>query len=1012
MKNKKLIAVLSTLACIALFGGGTRLLVNAASENTIRFSLDGEIASVYKVNSTLNLPQGVYEVGDEQIEAETIVYYPNGYAYVTDCAELSIHGQYTLQYRAKINGEWQSNEYTIATQKDQYDFKTENSFAVFGEDTTEWNVGKKEEGLFVSLAKNDAFTYNEPINVRELEGESFIKFNLLPNVAGVSDASTLHIQLVDVNDEENYIDWQCSLGSGSLGYLVHKAKATGQSYVGIEYWKDQTVHIGNAYGSYLYWATGGNVDMMTTESQQLYYTVSDNSLWWMIEHEQGRISDFDASYQTNPWSGFSSDYAYVRIYAEGYNGDSFRILLNKIGNIDLSKQEFSDAEGPEISVVSAGVQLDALPDAVVNKAYKLFDATATDLFSGACKVSKRVYYGYKRESGIYTAKCENFAYELDTFGGRFTPFETGKYAIVYGATDYNGNYTELVLTIAAVENSASEIILATDRAYATEEKLGNATKLATISQITGAHGDVEVTRTVTLNGEKQEIFGNDLTGYYFLPQKGGEYVVSISVRDIVGNIGELTYEITIAEHTDAAFETESALPLYYLRGEEYEIPQLAVKNLTNGEVGVATVTVVDGLGERAYTGGKTSFFPNADGNVIIRYSAGENVKSYTIPVVSVKEGDDLVLTNYFKNTAGILEIKGEPLGIMFTTRNTDGEATFIKPLLQNGLSLTLRSDAEHSDFEFVTITLRDSVDASQKVKLAIRKTNKGSNAEIWLNGEKTRATIQNPFYESVNFKLVYDYTTNRFSDGNSAGVELTNTLIGEEFSGFTSGEVYVTIGLEGVKSRSNLYVNNINGQRMNGDIIADNIAPEAYLLGLYDEKSLPIGATVTVYPMAVGDVLSCITYASVSVAYGGNSVVGTDGKALSNLSLSGTYEFRLTQSGKYTITYTVKDSAGKSTVRTFVFEVIDIKAPVIQRVSLPTEGKLGEVLKIPTATAMDDTDREVKVTMYVIYPDLTVRVLTETRYFTYIQQGTYIVRYMAADSMGNTTYLDYKITVG
>lgn len=1010
MKKKKLIMLFSTFACFAVVGGTTALYARANSNTDIQFSLDGTIGSSYAVNSKLELPVGTYTMGDEEFPAETIVYYPNGYGYETADVELTVHGQYVVQYRAKINGEWQINEYKISTEKNQYDFESVKSSAVFGEDQTMWNIGKKEQGLHVSLAKDDVFTYNEPINVRELEGDSFIKFNLLPNVAGVSDAATLHIQLVDAYDEDNYIDWQCSLGSGAYGYMMNKAKASGQSYVGIEYWKNQTVHIGNAYGGYIPWAPGGDKKTMTTTPQQLYYTISDNSLWWQIEHEQGRICDFDASYQGNPWTGFTSDYAYVRVYAETYNSDTFNILINKIGNIDLSKRDFVDVEGPVIQVETGELDLQNLPNAVIGKAYKIFDATATELFVGERPVSTRVYFNYTRDSGIYTEKSNDFTYELDTFGGRFTPDEVGKYSIVYTSVDYLGNYTEKVLSVYATQDDIEPITVELGERVAAHNA-GNKIQLADIVALNGMIGETVIERKVLLNGEEVAVEGNDISGYSFIPQTTGTYEIIIRAKDVIGNIGEATYEVVISDGADPAFETESSLPLYYIQGEEYEINGMQAKDLTTGNLVASNITIIDGLGERDYIGGKVSFIPNADGVAIIRYSAGENVKEYSVPVVSVRNGEDLDLTKYFKNTAGKLEIKGEALGIMFTSRNTDGEATFVKPLLKNNLILTLRADSEFNDYEFVTITLRDSVDATQKVKVSIKKTVNGSNAELWLNGEKTKASIPNPFYNSANFNIKYNHETNRLSDGNSAGIELTHTVLGEPFEGFTSGEVYFTIGLEGVKSRSNLYINNINNQKINGDIISDKIYPETYLNGSYEDKSLPINTEITVHPMSVGDVLSSIVYSSVSVTYNSVPVVAVDGTVLSNVSIDESYNFVLSQNGKYTITYTVLDSAGRDTVRTYIFEVIDIKAPVIKAVSLPSEGTVGEVLKIPTTTAMDETDGEVKVTMYVIYPDLTVRVLTETKYFTFIQAGKYIVRYMAIDAMGNTSYLDYEIIV-
>ena len=106
--------------------------------------------------------------------------------------------------------------------------------------------------------------------------------------------------------------------------------------------------------------------------------------------------------------------------------------------------------------------------------------------------------------------------------------------------------------------------------------------------------------------------------------------------------------------------------------------------------------------------------------------------------------------------------------------------------------------------------------------------------------------------------------------------------------------------------------------------------------------------------------------------------------------------------GKYTISYTAIDAVGRSVTIGFYITVQDMVAPVIKGVSgIPTEANVGDVLEIPTTTATDDCDGAVKVTMYVIYPDLTARVLTESKHFTFIQAGTYIVRYMAIDARRN-----------
>ena len=1006
---KKVIGLLSAFAGCCLVAG---VLVNSPKNAQAEIALTGELQDSYRINTMVELPAGEFNVNGEIYPAETLVYYPNGYTYATNSCQLTVHGKYTVEYRAFIDGKWQTKEYTFQTNKNQFDFQTKDSSAVYGTDTTSWNIGAKEEGLMISLAKNDVFTYNEPINLAELEENAFVKFNLLPNVYGTCDATELHIQLVDAKDENNFIDVKYALNKGAQTYTYLNAKATNQPYAGIEYWKNQTVYINSVYGCPITWTPGGNINTMTTTAQSLYYTKSDNSVWWgNVTDEQFRIIDFDASYQGTPWEGFKSNYAYLRIYADGYVSDTFNILLNSIGDIDITKTEFVDDKGPDISVDSDKIDLNAMPNATIGKSYKIFDAFATDVYVDKdISVSRRVYYDYARDAGKYTTKCNDYKWEYDTYNGRFTPDQAGEYAIVYSAVDYCGNYSEFVVTVIAEENEIGELTAQLEEVYATEATSHSKISLANVAEISGTEYQTETHYRVTLGEKSIEVKGNALTGYYFIPTQAGEYSVSIVVTDVVGKSKTLEYPVSVGEVTGAVFDEDTKLLKYFIRGFEYNLPTLYAKNIVDGTQVEPEIYVVDGLGERKYTGGQISFIPDATGNATIIYKAGDNQKSYTVPVVTVTDGEDLSLVKYFKLSEGNIDIEGKERGILLTSRNSDGAATFVKPLAQNDLAVKFYLEAGYSNFEYFTFTLQDSLDPMQMVKVSLRKTEQGKNAEVWLNDEKTSATVLNPFYETCEFIITYNHETQMISDGQTAGVKLTETVLGEKFNGFSSGEVYVTIGMQSVSSRSRIYVSAINDTKINGDIISDDKRPQAYIQGEYLEKVVKKGAEVTVYSMKVGDVLSQVVYAAVSVTFDGEPVVSKEGITLSNASVANTYHFEASKMGRYMISYTAIDAVGKSVTIGFYITVQDFVAPVIKEVSgIPTEANVGEVIKIPTTTATDDCDGAIKVTMYVIYPDLTCRVITESKHFTFIQAGTYIIRYMAMDSCGNMAYLDYTI---
>lgn len=120
--------------------------------------------------------------------------------------------------------------------------------------------------------------------------------------------------------------------------------------------------------------------------------------------------------------------------------------------------------------------------------------------------------------------------------------------------------------------------------------------------------------------------------------------------------------------------------------------------------------------------------------------------------------------------------------------------------------------------------------------------------------------------------------------------------------------------------------------------------------------------------------------------------------------------FTPTQSGTYTVAYYTKDEYGSETVETFDIEIkADGEKPVIS-VDFDIEtGTVGAEISLPSATATDNADGSVSVSVSVTFGDTEVTV--EDGKFTPSEAGIYTVTYTATDASGNTAIVSREILV-
>ena len=147
--------------------------------------------------------------------------------------------------------------------------------------------------------------------------------------------------------------------------------------------------------------------------------------------------------------------------------------------------------------------------------------------------------------------------------------------------------------------------------------------------------------------------------------------------------------------------------------------------------------------------------------------------------------------------------------------------------------------------------------------------------------------------------------------------------------------------------------------------------------------------------LPVGTSSSAVT---VSVVAGGKAVNVVDNG------------FTPTQAGTYTVAYYTKDEYGSETVETFDIEIkADGEKPVIS-VDFDIEtGTVGAEISLPSATATDNADGNVSVSVSVTFGDTEVTV--EDGKFTPSEAGIYTVTYTAKDASGKTAIVSREILV-
>lgn len=169
------------------------------------------------------------------------------------------------------------------------------------------------------------------------------------------------------------------------------------------------LHSNNEYGTPMRLSMGGNPEdggvgderfrlAWELEEKQIFCTPSGSGYNMLMDLDEPIF------YKTNLWDGFTTGEVFIDIWGENYNAQTLNFVLDGAGDLDLTETERFDRDAPVIEV-SCG---DEIPFARIGSPYRIFEGNATDLYDGDVTVDKKVYFNYAGNKSLVDIRDDCF----------------------------------------------------------------------------------------------------------------------------------------------------------------------------------------------------------------------------------------------------------------------------------------------------------------------------------------------------------------------------------------------------------------------------------------------------------------------------------------------------------------------------------------------------------------------------------------------------------------------------
>ena len=1050
--NKVLLAVLCAIFALSA-GIILAISLNADGDNV-------ELKDQYVVGDVLFFPKNEFEVEGKKYTYETFVVKPDGSTVKGERVAFADAGVYTLMYVKEVDGKVYSEEYEIKVVAPIYDVTSNRSSATYYDNyvykaydkSRDINVERDtgHSGIHVSLAQGTSFKYNKIIDLREFgPKEEIIQFYVTPSEIPLRDMTDIIVKLTDAYNDTNTVYFNYSALTHRYGASVWNTTESelfvGTSMSELRAIRTNAIEKGDTwyrygYGSNHSWSgrqflqkhvedsvytvdmwkpelvTWGDDIIVGTQFLSAAIDETNGHIYGYSNINTGTTEAWDTSLSeggsgdqlvanlkdgtvfSSIWGGFTTGEVYLEIYATNYEKDYANFFINKLAHEDFSEMYFEGGSMPGV-IVESGEYGDNAPDALVGKAYPLFDANGRTI-QGEVPASIDVYYNYDSSSAISVNVVDN----------AFTPDRAGDYTILYTVKDSYGHVNTKRYDVVAHDNVGA--FTATTATTLSTALMGEEIKLPAVN-VENAFGNITNKITITKpNGDVVEVDGDT---YIF--DASGNHTVKYVVSDYVGQTTEVTYTVNATTNATPVARDELYLPNYLAKGFTAKFPEYTFYDYSGDTVKAipATITVKDGSGNHVLPGNTYQIKELGDIEVIYSATVGGVTKSLpakTIKVIDpMREGSTTKIdSSKFIIPYGDAEVTSVSGGANVYCDDADGGFTTYQPIIANGAQVKVQIDKVQNNFNKLTITFTDAYNPNQQLQVAFAKVGiTDGKIAFYYNGDRTYASIAPTFLNG-------GVLTAKFQGGimkinvSEVSILVDKYLNGEPFEGFTSGLVNVDVKLEDVKAESSVIVNQIGSQSLRSSVQFDNGKPDIAVNGLYNVSAKP-GDKIKIFSAQAADVIDYNIVGHVSVQDPDkNYVVATDGTELREVDFSKEYEVELSIFGTYSIVYTAKDTRGNEQRYTVAIGVYDFEKPTITiDGKIKDTAKLGDDIDLPEASVVDNVDVDLVYYVYIRRPDQVY--LPASKVTTYDQEGTYNITYMAIDSAGNANIIIYKVQV-
>lgn len=981
IKIKKLFLIPLVIAVCLCAGIGVSFIAMPAVDAAVIEYAGTDIPQKAALNSSISLPSNVsvsYN-GKDYTAKDGVVVDPDGKITAAGSLKLSQTGTYTVKYYFNEGKVKHTVKRDVSVYTSYYGFASDNgSTLVKSSLDNPLYCGK--DGVIIELKQGDTFTYNKPVNLKNVGIDGLANVIEIDarlghfdesaknatNVYGyVSEVEAAWVRLTDCYDPNLYMEFRIGRSPDYTGSMFTGVRTSYQSChgLGLTYHHvprevvidGKTYYFWNSNGDY---ASYGDIPNMVAK-----YTTG---IVWEYDYAQKRVyvsangcekkllSDLDEPILFTDGKFFpdwTTGEVYVSVYGDNYlTSDTARIELVSVAGEEVYSiidGECTDTVAPAITVNAKKTTVGGIQGAV-GDTVTIPEATATDVnLVGGVEVA--VYRGYGTDY-VSNVTVEN---------GKFVLAEKDLYTIVYTAKDGAGNVGKETFTVSAVQGLEKRAIALTpvkpeSFTAGVPVELGYTVK----ENLNGSVDDVNVKIIVTSENQNVEFEG----AAEFTPLYKGNYRVTYVYGD-----GVTSYEksFTIACKVDASvvsFDKNVVLPDTFIKGFNYSIDGAKAYDYVKGypsEVPVTAYAVFDGgaktkiddINKVEITGSNTVKF-------IFEAAGAESLSTETVSITDVTSGGKISGASLFSGNFSAND-SGESLTLTSNVKTGNNSMKFINAISARQFSFSYKISAGYDNFAKLRFTLTDY--ENDTIKLVVEISNNSDAAYVSVNG--AAAVKIDPT------KLTFATTTNTVSYAFASKKVVFGPGSFDADVDFTSGKGYLTIEMLGITGNAAITVNSVNNQKISRTISSDNFAPQIYFVDSQGEYA--IGSVVKVYKAEFTDVLSGVDAATknfVIRANDGLPVKDANGNEITNFESDKDYEILLDRITDFFAAYSVKDFAGKSANATCMISCVDTEAPTIKLNNM-NEGalirvKAGHEINI-NFTVSDNRTSPYNITTYI-----------------------------------------------